>query len=65
MPILQLDGPPIADLETRRSLVAALTAAAARAYALPEETIIVLIRENRPEQVAVGGTLVADRRQTP
>lgn len=62
MPIINLDGPPIADLNLRRTLVKELTAAAARAYAMPEEKIIVLIRENTPEQVAVGGTLIADRR---
>lgn len=62
MPIINLDGPPIADLNLRRTLVKELTAAAARAYTMPEEKIIVLIRENTPEQVAVGGTLIADRR---
>ena len=62
MPIINLDGPPIADLEVRRTLVAELTAAAAKAYAMPAEKIIVLIRENTPQQVAVGGTLIADRR---
>ena len=63
MPIINIDGPPIANLETRRSLVNELTAAAARAYAMPEEKIIVLIRENTPEQVAVGGKLIADLRR--
>ena len=62
MPIINIDGPPIADLEVRRTLVEELTAAAAKAYALPEEKIIVLIRENTPQQVAVGGTLLADRK---
>lgn len=62
MPIINIEGPPIASLEVRRRLVAELTAAAAEAYALPEEKIIVMIRENNPEQVAVGGTLLADRR---
>lgn len=61
MPIISLDGPPIADMEIRRALVSELTLAAAKAYAMPEEKIIVMIRENTPEQVAVGGTLIADR----
>lgn len=63
MPIISLDGPPIADMETRRTLVSELTAAAAKAYAMPAEKIIVMIRENSPEQVAVGGTLIADRQR--
>jgi len=62
MPILTLEGPPIRDLETRRDLVAEVTAAAAKAYSLPKEKIIVLLRENLPEQVAVGGELLSDRR---
>lgn len=62
MPIINIDGPPIADIEVRRALVDELTAAAVKAYKLPAEKIIVLIRENGPEQVAVGGTLLADRR---
>jgi 4-oxalocrotonate tautomerase len=61
MPIINLDGPLIRDLDVRRKLVSELTAAAARAYGMPEEKIIILIRENTPEQVAVGGTLLSDR----
>ena len=62
MPILTLEGPPIAHTETRRTLVEEVTAAAAKAYAMPKEKIIVLIRENNPDQVAVGGVLISDRR---
>ena len=62
MPIINIDGPHIADIEVRRQMAKELTAAAVKAYALPAEKIIVLIRENGPEQVAVGGTLIADRK---
>lgn len=62
MPIITIDGPPIADLDVRRTLVRELTEAAARAYAMPPEKMIVLIRETTPEQVAVGGELIADLR---
>ena len=61
MPIINVEGPPINDMTVRRSLVRELTVAAARAYGMPAEKIIVLIRENSPDQVAVGGTLIADR----
>ncbi|MBW6508136.1 MAG: tautomerase family protein [Desulfuromonadales bacterium] len=60
MPIITLDGPPLS-LETKRTLVAELSSLAAAAYQLPESTIIVMLRENAPDQVAVGGTLIADR----
>ncbi|MEJ2199553.1 MAG: tautomerase family protein [Desulfuromonadaceae bacterium] len=62
MPILTLEGPPITDLNIRRTLVAELTEAAAKAYAMPKEKIILLLHENKPEEVAVGGVLISDRR---
>ena len=37
------------------------TKAAAEAYGMPMEKIIILIRENRLDQVAVGGELISDR----
>ena len=61
MPVITVDGPPIGDIDVRRKMVADLTDAAAKAYNMPNEKIIILIRENSPEQVAVGGELIADR----
>lgn len=63
MPIITIEGPKIEDLETRRALVRELTDAAARAYGLPQEKMIVLIRESTPDQVAVGGDLLIDLRK--
>ncbi|MFO7578078.1 MAG: 4-oxalocrotonate tautomerase DmpI [Pelovirga sp.] len=60
MPVISLDGPRL-DLDKKRALVTEITARAAQAYGLPEQTIIVMIRENEPENVAVGGLLIADR----
>lgn len=60
MPIITLDGPPLS-LDKKRILANELTNLAARAYELPESTIIIMLRENAPDQVAVGGTLIADR----
>ncbi len=62
MPIITIEGPSIPDGRVRRDLVEGLTSAAAKAYDMPKEKIIVLIHENSPDQVAVGGTLIADRR---
>lgn len=61
MPNITIEGPVVEDLERRRELVTALTDAAVRYYGLPRETIIAVVRENPPDKVAVGGTLVADR----
>lgn len=61
MPNITLEGPPIADLRIKRELVQRITSAAIEAYGLPAETIVVTIKENSPENVAVGGVLIADR----
>ena len=61
MPIITFDGPAISDREKKRALVTAITDAAEQYYGLPRSTYVVLIKENAPENVGVGGTLVADR----
>jgi len=61
MPNITLDGPKIADLEKKRALIEAITVAAEQYYGLPREAYVVVIKENRPENVGVGGILVADR----
>lgn len=61
MPVITIDGPPINNLNKRRDLVANLTKVAAEAYAMPADKIIILIRENNPDQVAVAGELISDR----
>lgn len=64
MPIISIEGPPIENVEKKRILVRELTDAATRGYGLLKETIIVLIRENSPENVGVAGKLIIDRQQT-
>ena len=61
MPVITIEGPQIGELDVRRKMVADLTEAAARAYSMPNEKIIIIIRENSPEQVAVAGELISDR----
>lgn len=62
MPVITVEGPPIADPTVRRTMVDELTTAAAGGYGMPKEKIIIMIRENAPDQVAVGGVLIADRK---
>lgn len=62
MPMIFVDGPKIDDLESKRNFVRKITDAAASFYNLPEQTIIVTIKENPPENVGVGGELIVDRR---
>ena len=62
MPVINIDGPAIKDTEKKRTLVSELTDAAVKAYGLPRQSIIVLIKENSPDNVGVGGELVSDRK---
>ncbi len=63
MPVATISGPPIEELEVKRKLVKEITDAMEKAYKLPKETYIVVIEENPPENVGVGGELVIDRRK--
>ena len=60
MPIITVSGPAL-EVERKRELARALTKAASETYRRPPEHIIVVIHENPPENVAIGGKLVADR----
>jgi len=59
MPTITVDGPKIKDIELKRQMVKKLTDAAYEVYKI--EHIVVLIRENAPENVGVNGQLIADR----
>lgn len=62
MPVIRVDGPQIS-VDKKRELVKRLTDVVAEVYGMGKEHIIVLIRENLPENVGVSGELVADRRK--
>jgi 4-oxalocrotonate tautomerase len=59
MPTITVEGPPLGDVDRKRDLVRRLTDVAVDVYAI--EHIVVLIKENVPENVGVDGTLVCDR----
>ena len=61
MPTIVGDGPVLPNTAKKRELVRALTDAAVRVYGLPAPAVVVVIRENPPENVGVGGELLADR----
>lgn len=60
MPLITVEGPK-AEIDRKRELVQKLTEVASKVYGIAEEHIIVLIRENAPENIGVGGQLIADR----
>jgi len=61
MPNVVIDGPKINDLEVKRQLIKEITDALEKAYKIPRNAYIIVIRENSPENVGVGGTLLTDR----
>jgi len=64
VPTVVLDGPPIEDLDIKRALVKEITDALEKAYKLPRNVFTVVIKENAPNNVGVGGELIIDRRRT-
>lgn len=61
MPTVTVEGPPIGELDKKRTLTREITDALERAYGLPREVYVVVIKENLPENVAVGGQMICDR----
>lgn len=61
MPTATVEGPPIEDLDRKRALTREITDAMERAYGIPREAYVVVIRENPPQNVCVGGELICDR----
>ncbi len=65
MPVITVEGPELKDMEKKRAFAKALTEAATKAYALPQEAMVVILHENPLECVASGGELVCDRGAPP
>ena len=61
MPTITVEGPPIPEIERKRALARKLTDVAVEVYGIKH--ITVLIRENPPENVAVNGELICDRKK--
>jgi len=64
MPSINIQGPPIKELDKKRTLVREVTDAATKCYGLAREKIVVVIRENSPDNVSVGGQLLVDRHKS-
>ena len=60
MPIVTVSGPRIT-VEQKRKMARGLTEVAAEVYGRSPGHIIVIIEENEPENVSIGGKLAADR----
>jgi 4-oxalocrotonate tautomerase len=63
MPNVVIDGPKIEDLEVKRTLIKEITDALEKAYKIPRFAYSIVIRENSPNNVGIGGTLLIDREE--
>ena len=61
MPNVDVSG-PLLDDEKKREMALEMTETAARVYGLPKQAIVVVIHENPPQNVCVGGRMVCDDR---
>ena len=62
MPTIIVEGPPLGDLDKKRRLVAEMSASASAAFGIPAEAMVVIVKENPPQNVGVGGRLLVDRK---
>jgi len=60
MPNITFDGPKIEDIGKKRELIKTVTDAAVKAYGLPPQAMVIVIKENRPENVGIGGELLCE-----
>ena len=64
MPSVIIQGPPINDIEKKRTLVAEITDALKKAYGIPTSSYPIVIHENPPENVGVNGKLIFDKKRS-
>ena len=60
MPVITIDGPHMLK-EQKKDLVESFTREAARVTGIPTQAFIILINENDPDNVGVGGELLSRR----
>ena len=60
MPIITIEGGKL-EPDTKRKLVAELTEVASRNMGIPAPAFVVIMHENPPDNVGVGGELLSDR----
>lgn len=63
MPNIIIEGPQLQDIEDKRKFVKEITDIAEKYFKVPREHIVITLKAFPPENVAVGGTLISDRRR--
>ncbi len=54
---------PVLEVEKKRELIRSFTEAASQATGIDKSGIVVYLRKSSPDEVGVGGELLADRRK--
>ncbi|ROR25852.1 4-oxalocrotonate tautomerase [Mobilisporobacter senegalensis] len=60
MPVISIEGTKLSEGQ-KRNLVKELTEISAKLMNVPEQAFVVLIKENDPENIGVGGVLLTDK----
>jgi 4-oxalocrotonate tautomerase family enzyme len=60
MPIITIDGPKVCDLDRKREFAEKITKLVSEFYNIAPGAIVLLLKENAPENVASGGKLIID-----
>jgi 4-oxalocrotonate tautomerase len=60
MPVITLESPKL-DKDQKKKLVKEFTTTAAGVLKVPEQSIIVLLKENEKDNIGVGGQLLSDK----
>jgi len=63
MPTIVVSSQKQNDVDKKRKLVERITSAVVEVYGVPKEAITVVLLENEPENVGVGGVLLLDRQR--
>ena len=61
MPVIQVNALKQSDIDKKRELVARLADLMVELYEVPRESVIVMIKEDEPENVGIGGELALDK----
>jgi len=64
MPNIIIEGPKIENIEDKRNFVKEITDITEKYMKIPREHIVITLKAFPPENVAVGGTLIIDRRKS-
>jgi 4-oxalocrotonate tautomerase len=61
MPVIQVNAFKQPDIDKKRRLVAKLADLMVEVYDVPRESVVVMIKEDEPENVGLGGMLALDK----